>query len=221
MRVVLQTADRVALVGSFEPGTSKGAVLLLHMMPADRTSWGALQTALVERGVASLAIDLRGHGESLIQGDRRLDYQTFQDEDHQASLLDVDAALTWLAHRGHPAGSVALVGASIGANLALVTAAHITAIPAVALLSPGENYRGVQTFEAARQLAPTQAVWAAASQGDDQQSFDDTRRILDLVKSSDKSFHPYTSAGHGTILFQTDPQLIDTLADWIAAHFKV
>lgn len=218
-RVVLQTSDRVAIVGSFVTvAAAKGAVLLLHMMPADRTSWQVLQDALQERGVSSLAIDLRGHGESVNQGGQRLDYHNFNDQDHQASIEDVETALMWLIHHGFSLGSIAVAGASIGANLALVAAAKHQQIPAVVLLSPGENYRGVRTFLPAHELTPTQALWVAASQGDDQESFEAAQKIVQLAECSDKQLMTYTGAGHGTVLFQTYPALVTKLAEWLSNH---
>lgn len=220
-RIVFQTADRVAIVGDFlmappPAGGSIRAVLLLHMMPADRKSWHKLQEALHDRGVASLAIDLRGHGESLVQDGRRLDYRAFDDEQHQGYLEDVRAALSWLRSRGFEERQVLLVGASIGANAALAIAAEKSAIPAVALLSPGENFRGIATYDAAERLRPEQAIWIAASEGDDQESFDAMQEIIRRAPSTEKMAKPFASAGHGTHLFTIFPKLVDELADWLA-----
>jgi len=216
-RIIFQTSDHVVIVGDFlaSSGATR-AVLLLHMMPADRQSWSKLQEALRERGMASLAIDLRGHGESVVQDGRRLDYRDFEDEQHQGYLEDARAALFWLRTRGFDAAHVTLVGASIGANVALAIAAEHPAIPAVALLSPGENFRGITTYDAAEALRPQQALFAAASEGDDQESFDAMREIIRRAPSSGKTAKPFASAGHGTNLFTAVPRLVGELADWIS-----
>jgi len=209
------------IVSSFvEVPGSQRAVLLLHQMPADRSSWQVFQDKLAARGLTSLAIDLRGHGESTVQNGRTIDYRKFSDVEHQASAVDVTSALHWLTTRGFPAGRVALVGASIGANLVLQAATKEAQIPAVVLLSPGENYRGVLTYSAAAELKPAQALWAAGSQGDDQESYDAAKHIVELAPSKTKIFKPYTAAGHGTFLFQNDPKLMDELADWLATNVK-
>jgi pimeloyl-ACP methyl ester carboxylesterase len=220
-RVVFQTQDQVAVVGTLQPVLgAKFVALMLHMMPADRKSWESLQSALADRGIASLAIDLRGHGESTIQNAKRIHYRDFTDADHQGSFEDVRSALRWLGTRGFVIDHVILVGASIGANLALATAAEQPTVPAVVLLSPGESYRGIDTFGPAAKLTPSQALFAAASQGDDQESFDATVQIVARAASSEKTMKKFTASGHGTNLFTTHPDLVVDIADWIAERAR-
>ena len=65
----------------------------------------------MEKNISSLAIDLRGHGES---GGGEV----------AESFLDVQAALAWLKKEtGLPLGQTIVIGASIGANLAIQAAA--------------------------------------------------------------------------------------------------
>ncbi|MBI4457918.1 alpha/beta fold hydrolase, partial [Candidatus Uhrbacteria bacterium] len=164
--VAFTTSDGVTIAGSLFIGPAGGpAALLLHMMPKTKESWAPLAEALVGAGFGSvLAIDLRGHGESLRQGDRRLDYKNFSDAEHQAKMLDVEAAVEWLMkERGARLDRAVIVGASIGANLAIRFAADHPEVPAVAALSPGLDYRGVTTADAVARLRPKQAFFLAAS----------------------------------------------------------
>ncbi len=215
-RVSFETKDGVTIVGSWQPtADSSSAVLLLHMMPSDRTSWVHLQSLLSERGMASLAIDLRGHGESLQQRNQALDYRMFSDAEHQASAQDIQAALAWMQERSG-VSSVFVVGASIGASLALQSAIADPRIHAIALLSPGESYRGIQAFPLARQLSPTQGLFVAASSPDDQASFESAKEILRLAGRSVDAGRWFENAGHGTQLFTSHPELATALVDWIA-----
>ncbi|MDZ4296063.1 MAG: alpha/beta fold hydrolase, partial [Patescibacteria group bacterium] len=68
-RVTFSTADGVAIVGDHYAGPTglSPAVVLLHMLPAERASWAGLARALQAEGFQALAIDLRGHGESVHQ----------------------------------------------------------------------------------------------------------------------------------------------------------
>ena len=209
----------MVVVGSFQPVTqARSAVLLLHMMPADRHSWEAMQTALFDLGISSLAIDLRGHGESTIREGGRIDYRNFSLAESRDSMEDVRSAIQWLGTRGIPSDQVAVMGASIGANLALGIAVEQKEIPAVVLLSPGEVYSGIGTFTAAKQLAPSQALWAVASQGDDQESFDATEQIVRFAPSEEKIFKSLTASGHGTKIFLQHPDLIGEIADWLKSR---
>ena len=79
------------------------------MMPETRSSWTSLSAELNKDGLATLAIDLRGHGESTRQSavnsqqsetENKMDYKKFSDQEHQASRLDVDAAMNFLKSKG-------------------------------------------------------------------------------------------------------------------------
>ena len=68
MKTTIHTIDGVALIGEWTlPAGATTAALLLHMMPATRQSWRGLVQALSAANIASLAIDLRGHGESVLK----------------------------------------------------------------------------------------------------------------------------------------------------------
>ena len=75
-------------------------------------------------------IDLRGHGRST-----ETDEQTTNDSNHLAA--DVHAAIGWMQRNG--AERVSLIGAELGANIALNVAANAPDIEKVVLLSPGLN----------------------------------------------------------------------------------
>src|SRR3989338_5627500 len=92
-RVSLKTSDNVDIVGDYYASQRWRGILLLHMMPADRQSWSGLAIELSKAGVDVLAIDLRGHGESAGGPEGYLD---FSDDEHQQSILDVEAAVDFL-----------------------------------------------------------------------------------------------------------------------------
>jgi alpha-beta hydrolase superfamily lysophospholipase len=151
-RITLTTGDHVQLIGSYYDAPGDG-VILLHQFQRNRESWDPFAKELQQRGLAAIAIDLRGHGES--EGS----LQAFSDQDFQAMLQDAEAAATFLQKREKRVG--AIVGASIGANTALrYSSVHKT--PAV-LLSPGLTYHGIDINDTTSN-APTLIV---AAKGDD------------------------------------------------------
>jgi dienelactone hydrolase len=108
-RVVGQTEERVVvesdgwrLVGDLRTPDAEGpvpAVLMLNKAAGDRTVYMELAEHLARRGIASLRLDLRGHGESVDQG------RFVPGEVPRSPLIwdaerDVLAALAYL--RGHP-----------------------------------------------------------------------------------------------------------------------
>lgn len=214
-RISFVTDDGVTIVGEWHEGRVAGpAALFLHMMPATKESWAPLAHALALRGFATLAIDFRGHGES-IAGPRgaTLDYSRFTEAEHQAKSHDVEAALRWLADRGVAHGKVALVGASIGANFAIVHASRHPQIPAVVALSPGLDFRGVTTEIAAAALPRSQKLLLVASREDEYayESVDE----LSLAKA-DAETQRLEGAGHGTATLTSVPGFLEYVAEWVA-----
>jgi alpha-beta hydrolase superfamily lysophospholipase len=135
-----KAADGTPLAADFRaPKAGKPAFVLLHGVAAGRGEWAPLAEALAKEGYGSLALDFRGHG---LSGGPS--YTTFTSNESWAALEgDVRAALRALAKRGVPARRAGLIGASVGANLAAKAAAKETAVPCLALLSPGIEYRGI------------------------------------------------------------------------------
>lgn len=204
--VEFSTKDNMVIIGDFyEADGSGAAALLLHMMPADRKSWVDFAASLEKVGLSSLAIDLRGHGES--QGGPA-GFKGFTDKEHQASIEDVEAAVLWL--RGNGFEKIALVGASIGANLALWYLAERAGpeIKSAILLSPGLDYRGIKTEPPALKLAADKNIYIVSEMAEDAQ------KIFNLTKSG-KKLKICKDRFHGTDILRENPDLEDELTRWV------
>lgn len=213
-RVEFITEDGVMIVGEHREGSAGGpAALLLHMMPATKESWRALAEALSARGFATLAIDLRGHGESVRgPGKRKLDYRDFSDDEHKAKMKDVEAAVRWLEERGASRGRMALAGASIGANLSIAYAGEHADVPAVVALSPGLDYHGVVTKDAAAAMPRSQKLLLAAS-AEDEESFSSVHALART--KADAELQELKDAGHGTTMLERGPGFFAYVVEWI------
>ena len=213
-RVEIITDDGVTIVGTYHEGGKDGpAALLLHMMPATKESWRTLVEALKARGFSTLAIDLRGHGESVLgQGGKRLDHKLFSDAEHQAKANDVDVAVRWLEAQGRTRSRMAVVGASIGANLAISFAAADHQVPATVALSPGLDYRGVKTADPASSMPRSQKLLLAASE-DDEYSFHSIRELSKI--KTDAEVQELKDAGHGTTMLEREPSFLQYVVEWI------
>lgn len=223
-KITIPTLDGVFLTGNWQsPAGAKQCAFLLHMMPATRESFEPLVEKLSEVGVATLAIDLRGHGESLAKktGDEKkgklieLNYKDFSDEEHQASRLDVDASLNFIKVKGFNEDQIVMVGASIGANLTLDAMSRYNRIARGVLLSPGLDYRGVKTETAAKALEPGQKVWTVAAEGDAYSA--QTCEALARIKAEIITAKIFDGADHGTNLFNTQPGLISDIAKFLCS----
>lgn len=215
--VFFETADGVRIAADVsmpKEGAATRAVLLLHMMPATKESWREFANALVDAGFMTLAIDLRGHGESRTDA---LDYTAFTDAQHQKYILDVEAAMRWISEKGIGLERTAIVGASIGANLAIVYAAAHTAVSAVGALSPGLDYRGVVTLDAASAISAHQGLFLAASD-EDTYAMETIKRLSE--KKPDAVVREFRGAGHGTAMLSRANGLSDELVAWLSSRVR-
>jgi len=215
--IELTTIDNVRIIGDFirPEQLPVGYLLLLHMMPADRSSWQPFSARAAEQGFASLAIDLRGHGESRLRGTDTLDYQTFSDVQHQQSIHDITAALDFLQHQAGVTAPIILIGASIGANLALQALADHPELPGAVLLSPGLNYKGIGTPDLLGRITNSQQLFLVAS-NDDPRSFE-AIRTLNHLRDEHTISRQISDAGHGTTMLERQPELIDDILEWLQA----
>ncbi len=211
--VRLMTHDGVSLAGIYTaPWQTRGWVVLVHMMPATKESFAPLVDALAVDGFASLAIDLRGHGQS--QGGP-MGYEKFTDADHQRSALDIDAAVAYLCARGAEERNIVLVGASIGANLSLQYMAQHPALPAAVLLSPGIDYRGVAAKESVVAIGRGRGLFIVSSQ-DDGYNAQEVMELWGLIPDGViKQKELYAHAGHGTAMLEKEPSLIPEIIQFI------
>ena len=237
-KVVFKTKDNVEIHGFYVVAEDKRApaVLLLHMMPAVKESWREFQGKLREAGFQSLAIDLRGHGESrwrartdadLTQknAEQNLDYHNFSDEEQQKKIYDVEAAINFLVERGIAVKNIALAGASIGANLALQYQAEHKEIKATVLLSAGLNYRGVETEPPAKRILPEQSAFLSGAKEDMRSSgascADVAQTLFDLLPSKNKKIAVFEGKEHGTDLFISHSGLMDNVIKWLKEVYSI
>lgn len=211
-----QTEDGVTIVADWYPvEEARAHALLLHMMPATKEAWPAFAAELNARGIAALAIDERGHGESTMGGE--LLFKNFTDEEQQDKILDVRAALTWLVSKGATAASTIVIGGSIGANLTIQTLTEQKDILTGVALSPGLNYRGILTGELITKLNPGQKVLLVASDDDTHRSFETIDELNRLNPEQTEKIE-LSGLGHANDMLDNDPGLIKTVADWIESR---
>jgi len=169
---------------------NRPTLILVHMLGLNSRSWDTVAEAWYDQGYDSIAIDLRGHGLS----DGSLD--NFTDEDFQRMSLDVKAAKEYLNDQGR--ATVVIIGASIGANAALVYAGSDPTVAGVIALSPGINYHGIEPRVALHAIE--MPVLFVAGRGD-VESADAARQFADNMQGASVVVLP--GSEHGTEVLQT------------------
>lgn len=216
--VRIKTKDGVEIVGDYYPpigerqvasGVSRG-VLLLHMMPSDRKSWVKFAEKLQASGFPVLSIDLRGHGESQGGPDG---YKSFSDEEHRASKFDALAGAMFL--RSKKVDEFHVVGASIGANLALEYLSEHPNGRSAVLLSPGLDYRGLKTAPLLEKVPESRGIFLVASE-DDAYPKDTVNELASRITLDEKhQVKIFETGGHGTTIFENHPEFMDEIIKWL------
>ena len=226
------TDDGVSIIGSYYSPLSvvnnassstatTPTIILLHMLGKDRSTWNPFASTLSQKeGYAVLSIDLRGHGESVKQNNgNTISFQSFTPVDYNKMVLDVKAAKQFLiTNKNANPNNISIVGASIGANVAINYASMDPTIKSVVLLSPGINYRGVSTEQAITKYK-NNSVYIAATEGDSEAA--DSSKILCEKINCDGNLkiYPGGSNSHGTNMFSDqllNPPLQDLVISWLA-----
>jgi len=214
--MTLETSDKVKIAYDWYPAEKPaGYLLLIHMMPATKDSWRGFAGEMQRAGYASLAIDLRGHGES--DGGPE-GYKNFSDAEHQKSIWDLDAGVKFLIEQGAKPDRITLIGASIGANLALWYLVEHPQIKCAVLLSAGENYRGIAAVPFAKKLSLGQRLLLIASRDDVRSGGDVASFNEEFAKSvpakAEAKLIIYETGGHGTeLLGEATPEIKKFIVD--------
>ena len=225
-RVEISTSDGITIVGTMVKASGverRPACLLVHQLGSDRSSYAAFQQKLLEAGINSLAIDMRGHGESTEGG--TLNYSDFDNAKWAECQEDIRAGLDYLRNDdGVKASSIGIVGASIGANLAVIEAADEMmedgfrdAPTCLVLLSPGTDYHGIAPLQRAHDLGRIPVYIASAEE--DRQSYRGSQSLSQAARGGELFSFP--GSDHGTDLFDANPEFMDELVTWLSRNIGV
>jgi pimeloyl-ACP methyl ester carboxylesterase len=208
--VTVTAGDGAQLAAAFYPpvvvtpvaGQKAPGVLLLSMYGGSHADWDAFARQLQAQGMAALALDYRGSGGSPGPAD------------WNKSVDDTRAA--WEALLARPEVDpqrAAIIGASIGANLALIVGANNSNVATVVALSPGTDFQGLQPTGLLSNFGQ-RPVYLIAS-ADDPYSYTSAQQMAPLLPAGEAFY--YQTAGHGTAMFG-DPDLATRLLGWLSVH---
>jgi len=207
------TSDGVKIFANYYPNKeAKFAGILIHMRPKTKESFDDFAKFLQKKGFSLLALDLRGHGESIESTGGILDYTKFTEDEEKESIKDIEAASNFLEKEGFSKERQFLIGASIGANLAYQFLTENESIKAVVLLSPGYNYRGLILDNFYKKDLDSRIL--VISSKDDQEM---ALKGFEWFKEKHPSanFIMLEKGGHGTNYFDIYPQIKETIYNFL------
>ncbi|MCZ7643930.1 MAG: alpha/beta fold hydrolase [Planctomycetota bacterium] len=225
-QLTFEGADGWALHGTLHlPAEAPAGAAICHpMLSKTRGTYDALVPKLLAKDLAVFAYDARGHGASVKGADGKArpgwDGRLGMDKEDLAFWAglvdDLAKAKALIAEKLKlPGKRVALVGASVGANASLRLALKDADLGALVLLSPGENYCGLTSLDAAPALSVP--LFVAMSERDPSSKDAPAKLFVgaEKLKVEDKALKRFPGNEHGTNLFAKHPELMDDLARWV------
>lgn len=197
-------------------------VILLHGIGDSHSVWKLFWEDLLSLGYAVFAIDLRGHGLSIfdLRQGRNRSPGTFVQNEHLNFPADVKFLVdTMLVLHGAlvDTAQLAVVGASIGANTALLYAHSEPRVKYTALISPGLDYRGLRIAPVMREFGDRPLFIAA---GDKDIYSNESINLLSDVVPRILDVEIYDSIFHGTRLLNTTLPLKQRIFEDLSRYFS-
>lgn len=180
-------------------------VVLLHSLGTSQDIWNDMAAELQKQNLEVITLDFRGHGGS--SGDWKKmsadDYSKFVDDAAEGVhyLRDIDADM-----------HIAVVGVSLGANVAMKLADRDPNISAVALVSPQLEYHGLKITKNVRHF--TRPIYFTVGQGDTA-SYDATQVLYSAVPALQKKLDVYDTTDHGIALVRHSKKFAPQLVSWL------
>ena len=214
-----------ALFGTPE-ADSLPVVILLHDLGGNKSDWlndTDTYVALLERGYAALAIDMRGHGQTPLPDDR----QVLELMDLEQSFLDVHAALIWLQSQAKvDVSRIAVVGSGSGGNVAYVSVGNFpeqikTGVSLSAGLWGATSLEPLVTGAGLEPFGPRSMLFMVGDQdqvqaGDTILSYAEFARSLEAETAEPKDLRVFTdSADHGFELLDNVAEAQDLFFLWL------
>lgn len=186
--------------------------LLFNKADGDRTVYRKLACELLHKNVASLAVDLRGHGESTNRG-------KFEPGRNPAILentyLDVAAAMRFAGTiKFIDSSRIALVGASYSGEAVSVASQSSNTVHAIVALSPGSL-----SAESMSGIDARRVPWLIVVSRDEmhmKQVFTEVIARSHTVETVEMS-----GTAHATDLLKAHPELNAMIAAWLTARLQL
>ncbi|OGI23651.1 MAG: hypothetical protein A2287_08515 [Candidatus Melainabacteria bacterium RIFOXYA12_FULL_32_12] len=197
-------------------------VIFLHSLGKSKIEWQAYASKIKEQNpnAAILILDLRGHGQSIIDGKGKRKYwQNFKNKDFQKYPDDISSAMDAVRQQ-YPEvniNKVALVASNISANAAVIAASkNNKSIKTLILLSPTVTYKGIETRIPMVNYGNHPVLVMVSKK--DAFSYDGSSELIKYVQGV-KEFKVFPDGGNGTSLLKFQPGAQKVVFDWLDKYF--
>ena len=221
--VTINTADSISLASDYyyeneEKEKSQPAVVLIHQFKSTKEQWDrSFIDLLTSDGYKVLAYDIRGHGES---SKINYDLSTLLTDQNKAPN-DLVAVFKWLkSQKGIDSTRIAVVGTSIGGNLACYARYFLGAKTIVGISNGREGFEkfiGIDDRMMGR-IFPriTSVLFICGSK--DGNNAEGEKHIMDMYIDDPKEQKLFESDKHGKFLIEEHPEIYTQAISWLQKY---
>ncbi len=210
----LNTEDGFALAATLLTPADKGpnpAVILIHQGGSNRSEWLFFHEQLLSQDYVILSYDIRGMGASPKESNAGKTVDNIYNAPDQATL-DLKAAITLLeAREDVDKNRIAIIGASVGGNLAVVGAGIMNIKTAVAMSGKTDAVLNL----AGDKNMPLHSTYYISSMESNGERTGWAREMYDMTEGRRKISIIDDSMGHGVSIFKDAPELKDKIIQWL------
>ena len=216
-KVQFSTEDNQNIVAWLQipEGRSKKhpVVILIHQGGSSKDEWVSLPLwqSLLREGYALLAYDIRQHGESSVDKDDMFDLFN----NPARSPLDLRAAITFIeSHSMLDKDRIGIIGASVGANLAVMASA-LPQYPIKSIVAMSGKTEAAQNLAGVKTPLQSHHLFVIASENEQSglrkawaQSFYQSAREPKKIVIAD-------GGEHGSFILKSNPELNKEIIQWL------
>lgn len=182
-------------------------IILLNRAGSDKSEYKSLSNKLLEKGFATLAVDLRGHGQSTNLD--TFDFRIRRNFDVLTETYKDISSITNWAKQENVYNKIAIIGASYSAEHMMKAAEISGYVDAYIALSPGDF-----SDESIDKIDATGKPWFFLRTENELPFFDELfLKIKD--RSNNAKIKIVNGDGHASMMLQGRPSLEDELVRWV------
>ena len=195
-------------------------IIFIHELSQSKEIWKPYARELAEKGYSVLAVDLRGHGDSILDRYSRKKYwRTFEAEDWKYIDSEIINAVELLKNN-HPqvnTEQVVLIGSSLGACVAIIAGEkQKNIVKGLVLISPFTHYKGMETRVPLVDYG-NHPILVLVSKADTN-SYAASQELVKYAQG-EHEIVLVNNAGHGTFMLKHEPKLKTIIYEWLAKKF--
>lgn len=196
-------------------------VVLLHSLGYSSEDWGNLIPDLNNAGYAVVAIDFRGHGKSVYNSSfKKRSWVYFKQNAFLKFPTDVLSLLAEVQKQSKVVSmnNMAIVGADIGANTAILISKELKQKPkTLVLISPSTKFKGLYTPIAMAEMGNIPVLSMVSRK--DKFSVNEQNNI---AKYSQGGYYAqnYPEGGMGMMMVKVNPSMSQDITKWIIRYLK-